>query len=107
MSSATTGTPWVANPAPKSSAASRKLDPFAVAQRPHAQDERTHGHHAANVLGRVHVEVAVQLVVQDRKREQRQERREPAQAELAAERPQARGKAGRRDPQERPHRRQR
>jgi hypothetical protein len=48
----------------------------------------------------------VQLVVQDREREQRQERREPAQAELAAERPQAGGKARRRDPQERPHRRQ-
>ena len=41
----------------------RLLPAVPVAQRPHAQHERAHGDHAADVLGRVHVEVAVQLVV--------------------------------------------
>ena len=69
----------------------RLLPAVPVTQRPDAEHERAHRHHPADVLGRVDVEVAVQLVVQHRQREERQERSEAAQAELAAKRPQAGG----------------
>ncbi len=86
----------------------RRLQPaLAVTQRADAEDEAAHRHHPADVLGRVHVQVAAQLVVQDREGEERQERREHPQPQLAAERPEPRPEPGRCDPQERPHRRKR
>jgi hypothetical protein len=79
----------------------------AVAQGAHAGDEAAYRNHPPDVLGRVHVEVPAQLVVQERQREERQERRQDAQPELAAQGPQAGGEPGRGHPQERAHRRQR
>ena len=85
-----------------------RLEPsLPVAKRADADDQAADRDHPADVLGRVHVEVAAQLVVQERQREERQERREQAQAQLTPERPQAGGEPRRRHPQERAHRRER
>ena len=82
----------------------RRLEPsIPVAKRADPDDEAADRDHPAHVLGRVHVEVAAQLVVEERQGEEWQERRQQAQAELPPERPQPGREAGRRDPQERAH----
>ncbi len=107
-SSATTGTPCVANPAPKRSAASSGS--FQPSRSRSARTPRTSAHtdtirptFSAVYTSRLRCE----LVVQHDQGQERQERRQAAQAELAAERPQTGGEADRRHPQERAHRRQR
>ena len=102
------GMPWLPAATANSTPERHRLGPAAApAQRAHAQHQRAHRRHPAGVLGGVHVQVAVQLVVDQHQHQQRQQRRGVAQTQLPAQRPQPTGEADGDQPQQRAHGRQR